>query len=216
MKYTSNLPKNKQLLIYMHSAFDGIWIHNASRDGDINDDTVAILKLGIASSRDSLKKMLKALMVNGFTNRIRLCNGDEKWVLTFAGGEEASKLSQEANAVNKWTSIAEMFANEAHRLAEMPSTSEEVEKLRVEVERLREENIELADLNNKLCGREAAVCKENAALKHENDARRKYSIELCEKLDAKTKRCEALEKKLMNIANECNRMASWAENMDLG
>lgn len=196
------IPKNKQLLMLMKNELDN---GGTSYIGfsHIKDGWQAIV-LGITTSTDSLRKMLKSLETKGYIYFYELAN---RWVMTPAGYDEAENW--EAIAKNTaahcsnddaddedydndstfgnidWNAIANHFANSATKLAGIAV-----------------QNATNADNSKKIEELESTV----AALRAKN-------TDLANRLDAMTKKCEVYENNIKSAADACAKMRDWLDGM---
>lgn len=195
------IPKNKQLLILMKNELDngGTGYVGFSH---IKDGWLAI-DLGITTSTDSLRKMLKSLEAKGYIYFYELAN---RWVMTPTGYDEAEKweaIAENATACCRsddaddegygndsisgnvdWNAIANHFANsdaEWAGIAVQNATNADIKK----IEEL-----------------EATV----AALRAKN-------TDLANRLDAMTKKCEVYENNIKSAADACAKMRDWLDGM---
>ena len=222
MKF-NELPKQKQLLIYMFnyecSTTCGITVT------DNGDDIIAH---GISKNKNSLSNMLHELLVK---HEINVNKTNHCYFLTRAGQDEAKRWiercdedeyfpgnaeqpseNEEAVGVD-WASLANMFADVANRFAQQPKQND----------RLQKENTALAKEVDKLkydlhCATEAYkyIEEERNSLKEINEKMRANMSNICNALDAKTKECERLKAGLDHIANSLKKMGSWTLDIKNG
>lgn len=202
------IPKNKQLLMLMKNELDngGTGYVGFSH---IKDGWLAI-DLGITTSTDSLRKMLKSLESKGYIYFYELAN---RWVMTPTGYDEAKNweaIAENAAACCSgddaddaddaddegydndsisgtvdWNAIANHFANSAAKLAGIAV-----------------QNATNADNSKKIEELEATV----AALRAKN-------TDLANRLDAMTKKCEVYENNIKSAADACAKMRDWLDGM---
>ncbi len=200
------IPKNKQLLMLMKNELDngGTGYVGFSH---IKDGWQAI-SLGITTSTDSLRKMLKSLEAKGYIYFYELAN---RWVMTPTGYDEAKNweaIAENATACCScddaddddddegydngstsgnvdWNAIANHFANSAATWAGITV-----------------QNATNADNSKKIEDLEATV----AALRAKN-------TDLANRLDAMTKKCEVYENNIKSAADACAKMHDWLDGM---
>ena len=196
------IPKNKQLLMLMKNELDsgGTGYIGFSH---IKDGWQAI-DLGITTSTDSLRKMLKSLEAKGYIYFYELAN---RWVMTPAGYDEAENweaIAENATACCNsddandegynndstsgnvdWNAIANHFVNSATKWAEIAA-----------------QNATNADNSKKIEELKATV----AALSAKN-------TDLANRLDAMTKKCEVYENNIKSAADACAKMHDWLDGM---
>lgn len=196
------IPKNKQMLMLMKNELDN---GGTSYVGfsHIKDGWLAI-DLGITTSTDSLRKMLKSLEAKGYIYFYELAN---RWVMTPAGYDEAENwetIAKNATACCDsddaddedygndstsgnvdWNAIANKFVNSAATWAG------------ITVQKTAN-----ADNSKKIDELEAIV----AALRAKN-------TDLANRLDAMTKKCEVYENNIKSAADACAKMRDWLNGM---
>ena len=217
MKFT-DLPKNKQLLIFMVCREAVLDYENVFTIAENADELIA---RGIVKNKHSLSTMLYNLAVKGYVKNV--ANG---WQITELGKNEAkywlrqcddaemqettsSDDGNDANASN-WCDVVDQFAKMANAYAKMAcdiasgnlqtdasddAYASETENLKSEIEDLKTENASMHDRNIAMQRRLAQALVE---------------------IDAKNKRIAHLEDSLSKVNATFSQLQTWVTAMKNG